>query len=107
MPPTRNNWDDADALARYQGLDWMERQILGYYVAGHSSQVIIDHFDICEITTEAYRARLMRKMLAGNLIELLVRARICTLALTDMGGEGTRERRRNAGRMLPRGDIWA
>ena len=78
--PTKNNRADAGALSLYHGLDRIERQILDYYVAGHSSEVIVDHFNICEITAEAYRARLMRKMLAGNLIELLVRARICTLA---------------------------
>ena len=78
--PTKINEADAGALALYQGLDRIERQILDYYVAGHSSEAIVDHFNICEITAEAYGAQLMRKMLAGNLIELLVRARICTMA---------------------------
>ena len=82
MPAGNDNDVDADALVIYQGLDPIERQILACYVAGHSNDVITDRFGFCEITAEAYRARLMRKMLAGNLVELLVRARICNLAVS-------------------------
>ncbi len=74
---------DAQALALYQSLDQTERQILACYAEGLSSQVIMARFEMCEITTEAYRARLMRKLQAGNLIELLVRARLCTLATSS------------------------
>ena len=83
MPTRSAHEGDADALALYQGLDRVERQILACYVAGHANDAIIDRFGFCELTAEAYRARLMRKMLAGNLIELLVRARICNLAASE------------------------
>jgi FixJ family two-component response regulator len=80
MPSGNANDVDTDALVIYQGLDPIERQVLACYVAGHSNDIIIDRFGFCEITAEAYRASLMRKMRASNLVELLVRARICNLA---------------------------
>ena len=80
MPRSNSRVVYDDALALYRDLDNTERQILACYVAGLSSETIATRFEFCAVTAEAHRARLMRKLRADTLIELLVRARTCNLA---------------------------
>ena len=83
MPRSNARVATSDALALYRELDDIERQILACYVAGLSSQIIAKRFEFCATTAEAHRTRLMRKLRADSLIELLVRARIYNLAASS------------------------
>jgi two-component system response regulator FixJ len=57
--------------AKVDSLSTRERQVLSGLVAGHPNKVIAHHLQISPRTVEIYRARLMDKMQAGSLSELV------------------------------------
>jgi two-component system response regulator FixJ len=60
--------------ARIASLSMRERQVLAGLVAGHPNKVIAHRLQISPRTVEIYRARLMEKMQARSLPELVRRA---------------------------------
>jgi FixJ family two-component response regulator len=59
------------ASARYEALIAREREVLGPVVAGLLNKLIADRFGIAETTIKAHRGRLMEKMRAASLADLL------------------------------------
>jgi FixJ family two-component response regulator len=57
--------------ARYEALIAREREVLGPVVAGLLNKLIADRFGIAETTIKAHRGRLMEKMRAASLADLL------------------------------------
>lgn len=57
--------------ARYQQLTDREKQVLGEIVDGHANKVIAYHLSISPRTVELHRARVMDKMLARSVAELV------------------------------------
>ena len=74
---------DAQAAAireRAERLTARERDVLGELVAGHPNKVIAFHLDISPRTVEIHRARVMEKMEAKSLSELVRMALAADLA---------------------------
>lgn len=61
----------ADIVKRRERLTPRERQVMDLIVVGHSSRSIADSLDISPRTAEKHRARIMEKMKAKNLSELI------------------------------------
>ena len=59
------------AASRLANLSKRERQVLEGLVAGHANKVIAGHLTVSPRTVEVYRARLMDKMQAKSLAELV------------------------------------
>ena len=61
----------ADISARLEHLTPREREILDLVVAGKRNKVIAGELDISQSTVESHRARVMEKMQAGSLSDLM------------------------------------
>ena len=61
----------ADIEARYQRLTPREREVLGQVVAGKRNKVIAADLGVSQSTVEAHRARVMEKMEATTLSDLM------------------------------------
>jgi two-component system, LuxR family, response regulator FixJ len=80
----------ADAQAaivreRAERLTARERDVLGELVAGHANKVIAHHLDISPRTVEIHRSRVMEKMEAKSLSELVRMALAAGLAAEQEG----------------------
>jgi len=62
---------NAEVLAHVERLTEREREVLDELVAGHPNKVIAHHLSISPRTVEIHRARVMEKMQARNLSELV------------------------------------
>ena len=58
-------------VARVEALSRRERQVLDGLVAGHSNKLIARALEISPRTVEIYRAKVMTKMQAGSVSELV------------------------------------
>ncbi len=67
----RNAAAFADIVKRRERLTPRERQVMDLIVVGHSSRSIADSLNISPRTAEKHRARIMEKMKAKNLSELI------------------------------------
>lgn len=63
--------EQASIEARLDSLTPRERQVLDLVVEGESNKGVARHLDISEKTVETHRARVMEKMEAGSLAELI------------------------------------
>ncbi len=70
----------ASIRERAERLTARERDVLGELVVGHPNKVIAHHLDISPRTVEIHRARVMEKMEAKNLSELVRMALAADLA---------------------------
>ncbi len=59
---------------RYEALSQREREVLALVVAGRLNKQIAGELSISEITVKAHRGKVMRKMQAGSLAELVTLA---------------------------------
>ena len=59
---------------RYEALSQREREVLALVVGGRLNKQIAGELSISEITVKAHRGRVMRKMQAGSLAELVTLA---------------------------------
>ena len=64
-------WRPADIRARLSRLTPWEREILDLVVAGKRNKVIAIDLGISQSTVEAHRAKVMEKMEAGTLSDLM------------------------------------
>ena len=67
----RSSLSSADVAARYASLSVRESQIAGLVSQGYMNQQIADQLGIAERTVKLHRMHMMRKMGAGNVIELV------------------------------------
>lgn len=72
-----------DCVERLESLTPRERQVLDLVVKGHLNKVIADRLGISTKTVEVHRARVMEKMQAGSLAELVQIALLCRLPVLD------------------------
>lgn len=70
-PQVERNVVDRDSLERYECLTERERQVLALIVEGHANKVIAYHLSISPRTVELHRARVMDKMRARSVAELV------------------------------------
>jgi FixJ family two-component response regulator len=61
-------------FARYRSLSRRERQVMEQVIAGRMNKMIADELGISVITVKAHRGRVMRKMKAASLAELVTMA---------------------------------
>ncbi|WP_163273093.1 response regulator FixJ [Chelativorans alearense] len=73
----------ADAVARLEQLTERERQVLDGLAAGHANSVIADRLGISRRTVEVHRAKVMEKLHASTLSQII------RLTLVSRGGSGT------------------
>jgi two-component system, LuxR family, response regulator FixJ len=73
---------DPELIAHLESLTSREREVLGLLVAGHPNKVIAYRLDISPRTVEIHRARVMEKMHARSLPELV---RMAIQAGVEMG----------------------
>lgn len=66
----------AEVLNRWQRLTPRERQVLEMVVAGETNKVIAGRLGISDKTVEAHRAKVMRKMKAKSLADLMKKAAV-------------------------------
>jgi two-component system response regulator FixJ len=71
---------NAEIIAHAEQLTAREREVLAELVAGHPNKVIAHHLSISPRTVEIHRARVMEKMRARNLSELVRMALAAGLA---------------------------
>jgi two-component system response regulator FixJ len=71
---------DAELLARLESLTAREREVLELLVAGHPNKVVAYRLDISPRTVEIHRARVMEKMRAKGLPELVRMAMLLGVA---------------------------
>jgi FixJ family two-component response regulator len=67
----RSFLSSADTATRYASLSARESQIAGLVSQGYMNQQIADQLGIAERTVKLHRMHMMRKMGAGNVIELV------------------------------------
>ena len=70
---------------RYESLSVRERQVMGLVIKGLLNKQVGSALGISEITVKAHRGRVMRKMHAGSLADLVVMA--AKLPLTGTGSD--------------------
>jgi FixJ family two-component response regulator len=68
--------EKTEVAARVARLTQRERDVMGLVVAGRTSKAIAGNLDIAFNTVQAHRARVMRKMEAANLADLVRMVRI-------------------------------
>lgn len=90
---------DPEALAQLQALSMRERQVLDLVLFGERNKVIADKIGISIKTVEMHRARLMSKMKAHSLAELVRK----TLGYTPSSPDRTniRDSKSDAGKRSP------
>ena len=66
-----------EVRSRFDSLSRIERHILRSLSEGKSNMLISHQLGFCDVTAEAYRAQIMRKMGAYTIVDLLVMANIC------------------------------
>ena len=66
-----------EVRSRFDSLSRIERHILRSLSEGKSNMLISHQLGFCDVTAEAYRAQIMRKMGADTIVDLLVMANIC------------------------------
>jgi two-component system response regulator FixJ len=71
------------ARAYYAKLTGREREVMALAVAGLSNKEIAKRLALSHRTVEIHRARAMRKMRAGSLLELAHAAELCGIAPSD------------------------
>jgi two-component system response regulator TtrR len=67
----RRRMQQSTLEARYSQLTAREKDVLECVLKGHANKQIADHLDISVKTVEQHRARVMEKMRAGSLAELV------------------------------------
>jgi FixJ family two-component response regulator len=67
------------AQSRFAALTPREREVMAHAVAGHPNKKIARMLDISHRTVELHRARVMHKMGAATLVDLIELARACGL----------------------------
>ncbi len=67
----KNSIRQMEIMARLDRLTPRERQVLGMIVAGESNKGVAHHLGISDKTVEAHRAKVMEKMEARSLAELM------------------------------------
>ena len=67
----KNHIRQVDVMKRLDRLTPRERQVLGMIVAGESNKGVAHHLGISDKTVEAHRAKVMEKMEARSLAELM------------------------------------
>ena len=82
----RRHRDDSnrDVLQRLSTLTRRERAVLDMLVQGHSNRVIADRLHLSSRTVEGHRARVMTKMAAASLADLVTK-----IVLARPGADGT------------------
>ena len=79
----RREWAQrCDAERRCSSLTSRELEVMGYIVQGMSSRAIAEQLGLSNRTIEVHRARVMTKMAAGSLPELVRMAAMCKSCLT-------------------------
>jgi len=67
--------------ARYKALSQREREVMALVVGGRLNKQIAGELSISEITVKAHRGKVMRKMQAGSLAELVTLATLLGIAI--------------------------
>ena len=75
--------------SRYAGLSHRERQVMALVVAGYLNKQVAGELDISEVTVKAHRGKVMRKMVAGSLADLVKMAERLGLGLPAAGSTVT------------------
>ena len=79
----RREWEQrCEAERRCSSLTSREQEVMGYIVQGMSSRAIAEQLGLSNRTIEVHRARVMSKMAAGSLPELVRMAAMCKSCLT-------------------------
>jgi FixJ family two-component response regulator len=85
---------------RYSSLTTRERDVIALLVEGNLNKQIGGTLGISEVTVKSHRGRVMRKMAAGSLPELVSMAVKLGLCSAQIDVRGTADERRSAHRML-------
>jgi FixJ family two-component response regulator len=78
----------ASVLARYDTLTARERLVMAHILAGRLNRQIAEQLGIAEATVKLHRGKVMRKMAAGSLIELVRAADLLPAAVGYSSSEG-------------------
>lgn len=80
----RREWEQScEAEKRCSSLTAREVEVMGYIVQGMSSRAIAEKLGLSNRTVEVHRARVMTKMAAGSLPELVRMAAMCKSGFTS------------------------
>lgn len=71
-------------LERLASLTSREREVLELVIQGHYNKVVADRLNISSKTVEVHRRRVMSKMQAGSLPELVQMAMVCGIRVLDV-----------------------
>ncbi len=81
----RKEWEQkSEAEQRCASLTSREREVMDYIVKGMSSRAIAEQLGVSNRTVEVHRARVMAKMAAGSLPDLVRMAAICQSGCTSV-----------------------
>jgi FixJ family two-component response regulator len=62
---------------RYRSLTPREQEVMAMVASGLTNKAMADHLHISSRTVEIHRSRMMKKLQAGNLVDLVSVARVC------------------------------